>query len=117
MKTEVNVKLPDGHTQVCVWPKTLLEESDIGEFEQFFLDEFGTRAKYLETLVTMPDMENGHNVQGTGGRSDVFFSIHNEDVAKFAVPRLGYEIKWVEDFIDNGGDTIHPLRIKKYKTW
>ena len=112
-----NVKLPEDHTQVCVWPGTLVKDSEIQDFEKFFLDEMKVRVKYLEISVTMPDMENGHNVKGTGGRHDVFFSVHSEDVGKFAIPRLSMGIKWVEDFIDNGGLTIHPERIEGYRTW
>jgi len=114
---EKNVKLIEGHSQVCVWPGTLLGDASTEDFEKFLLEEFGVRAKYLETLETMPDMENGHNVKGTGGRSDLFFSVNNEDVGKFAIPRLAAGIKWVEDFIDNGGLTIHPERINEYRTW
>ena len=114
---EKNVKVPEGYSQVCVMPGVDMTGTSKEEFAEFFLEKMGVRVIYLEEIKTMPDMENGHNVQGTGGRNDVFFCVNGEDVGKFAVPRLSMGIKWIEDFIDNGGLTIHPLRIEEYRTW
>ena len=113
----MNVEIKEGFSQVCVWPGTLVGEDKVEDFENFMKNEVGAEVQYLEEIKTMPDMENGHNVQGTGGRNDVFFCVNGEDVGKFAVPRLSMGIKWIEDFIDNGGLTIHPLRIEEYRTW
>jgi len=111
-----NVKLPEDHSQVCVWPGVLLGDAPIEEFEDYLKEELGIRVKYLETLMSGPDIELGKEVPETGGRSDIFFSIHKEDVSKFAIPRLSTGIKWLGDFIDNGGLEIHPKRIKDYKS-
>jgi hypothetical protein len=51
-------------------------------------------------LFTNPDLdERSRPIAATGGRSDVFFYIHDEDITKFAVPRLGLGIRWWEDVV------------------
>jgi hypothetical protein len=86
--------------QLCVWPGTLLDEEQIPDFEKFFLDEMGTRVKYHTQIKTNPDLDSsGNPVPETGGRSDVFFYVHSEDVSRFAVPRLQMGIRWWEDVI------------------
>jgi hypothetical protein len=109
---------PKEFVQVCVWPGTLVGKEKIKEFEAFMKTTFGARVKYLEEIITCPDMKNGHPVPKTGGRSDVFFSIHNADISKFAVARLQYGIRWVEDVLANEGKTsVYPESVLKYKTW
>lgn len=91
-------------SQVCVWESTLVGEGKkVDEFVEFIAEEFGTRAVYLEEVVTGP------GDAGEGGRNDVFFAIHNDDVAKFAVPRMAYGIRWIEDVFDNHSErgTLH----------
>lgn len=111
--------LPEPFQQVCVWPGTILEKDQVGEFEQWVADEFGTRVKYLETVVTGPDLdENGKPVLGTGGRHDLMFAVHSEDVGKFAVPRLKAGMRWLEDIYLNGHGHIYPDRVKEqYWCW
>lgn len=105
-------------TQVVVWPGTLVGQSNVADFEKFILDELGTRVEYLEEVVTYPDMDdNGQPVEGTGGRNDLFFAVHKEDIAKFAVPRLAYGMRWIEDVYGNGHGDLYPLRISHYRTW
>lgn len=94
--------------QLCVWPGTLLEDSQIQDFENFFLEEMGVRVKHEKTLQTNPDFDtNGRPVPETGGRSDVFFRIHDEDVNKFAIPRLNLGIRWWEDVIKYNEGNAH----------
>ncbi len=110
----------EGFTQVVVWPGTTCKEESIKDFEQFILDEFGTRAQYLEQISTKPDLDsNGRAVPDTGGRIDLFFAIHQDDIGKFAVPRLGYGMRWIEDSIStaNGGNVLYPEYVKDYCTW
>ena len=74
------------------------------EFEEFFHDE-GFRVKYATEFKTLTG--NG----GEGGRQDVLFYIHDEDVKKFAMYRLKREgMSWWEDAIDNE-NKIFPERI------
>ena len=115
-----NVKRKDNFTQVCIWPGTLMNEEQIPEFEEWFKEEFGTRVQYLESIETAPDRdENGYQVEGTGGRHDVFFAVHSEDGGKFAIPRLGMGIRWVEDAVSsiNGGNRLYPARVNYYCSW
>lgn len=86
-------------TQLCVWPGTVLGDSTPKDLEDFFLNEMGVRVKYHTEVETLPDVENGVPVEGTGGRNDLFFFVHDEDITKFAIPRLQMGIRWWEDVI------------------
>lgn len=104
--------MEENFTQLCVWPGTILGNNTIEQFEQFFIDTFhGTRIKFSEIVITIPDMEKGKPVPDTGGRSDIFFYVHNEDVEKFAVSRLVYGIRWWEDVVQNESHLIYPEEI------
>ena len=106
-------------TQLCVWPGSLVAGDDpafttsrIKDFESFMANKFkGTRVKYIEEVKTLPDKENGITVPKTGGRNDVFFYVHTEDLGKFAVPRLAYGIRWWEDVVENGNHLIYPKEV------
>ena len=97
--------------QLCVWPATLLEENQIQDFINFFQEDMGVRVEYKTTLLTNPDLDaKGNPEPDTGGRHDVFFYIHDEDVMKFAVPRLSLGIRWWEDVIKyNDNSHLYPL--------
>lgn len=86
-------------TQLCVWPGTVLGDSTPKDLEDFFLNEMGVRVKYHTEVETLPDVENGKAVPDTGGRNDLFFFVHSEDITKFAIPRLQMGIRWWEDVI------------------
>ena len=88
------------YTQLCVWPGTILGDSTPQDLENFFLDEMETRIKFHAEVQTLPDMdENRTPDPETGGRTDVFFYVHSDDVASFAVPRLKMGIRWWEDVV------------------
>lgn len=116
MKTKNVVQRPD-FSQVCVWPAVLVGSDSIEEFETFMQTEFDARIQYLEEIKTAPDTLNGFPIEDTGGRNDVLFAIHTEDVPKFAIKRLPYGIRWIEDVYGNGGGDLYPARIANYKTW
>jgi hypothetical protein len=101
--------------QLCVWEGTLVGKEEIKSFEKFFKDEMGTRVKYVEEVETLPTP----NVEGTGGRNDVFFYVHDNDIDKFSVPRLSMGIRWWEDVLGNGGGVLYKEEVlTKYpKTW
>lgn len=112
---DTNVERNEGFTQVCVWHSTIVGEEKIDDFVEWLGTEFGIRAQYLEEIQTTPDMAHGHPVDGTGGRNDVFFAVHQEDVAKFAVPRLKYGIRWLSDAIAFVKDAqLYPDRVRGY---
>ena len=102
--------------QLCVWPGTIVGSDKIEEFEKFMADNFrGTRVKYCEEVLTLPTP----NEPGTGGRTDLFFKVHDEDVGQFAIPRLVFGIRWWEDVLGNGNGYLYPQEIlDKYpKLW
>lgn len=114
---EKNVEKLEGYDQVCVWPGTYLEEKDVEKFESFFKDAFQTRVQFLEQIETFPSTDdNGNDIEGTGGRTDIFFAVHNDDVLKFAVKRLELGIRWIEDVLDpsNYQSKIYPDRVYNY---
>ena len=113
----MNKQLNPGFEQVCVWPGTLVGADKTAEFEAFVLENLGTRIQYLEEVQTAPDYKNGYPVEGTGGRNDVLFAVHNDDVMKFAVPRFQYGMRWLEDVYGNGGGDLYPERIAQYQCW
>ena len=90
----------ENYTQLLVWPGTALGDSKPEELESFFLDEMKTRIKFHSEVQTLPDIdENGNPDPETGGRNDLFFYVHTDDVATFAVPRLQMGIRWWEDVV------------------
>ena len=111
-----NVVKKENFNQVCVWSNTIVSEGDISQFEKWLQFGFGIRGQFLEDYRTLPDREDGLIVEGTGGRPDILFAIHDEDVSKFALPRLKYGIRWIEDALDNDPE-IYEERISKYRTW
>ena len=106
-----------------VWHATIVQEGKEKEFEEFCLKELGVRVKFIETIKTSPDMKDGFPIEGTGGRSDVFFYIHSDDIGKFAVQRfkMGHECpRWIEDVLDNMASreqNLYPERVKELRTW
>jgi hypothetical protein len=100
-------------TQLCVWQGVVLDGFTIQEFEEWMLETFGTRIKYETEVKTLPDLDyNGRPVPDTGGRNDVFFFAHAEDIKKFAVPRLEAGIRWWEDVVSyNNNGYLYPKSI------
>jgi hypothetical protein len=90
----------EDYKQLCVWPGTLLGESTPQAFEQYFLDAMGVRVKYHTEVRTLPDLDKyGNPISDTGNRNDLFFYVHGDDTAKFAIPRLSMGIRWWEDVV------------------
>ena len=102
--------------QLCVWPGTVVGKDEITALETFFKDEMGVTIKYETEVKTLPDTPG---CTETGGRNDVFFYIADDDIMKFAVPRLSMGIRWYEDVLGNGGGKLYPTEVlEKYeKTW
>lgn len=113
----IKERLPN-YTQVCVFPALLVDENKIQEFTDQIKEKFDTRVQYLETILTKPDLDDPEN---TGGRSDVFFAVHKDDIEKFAVKRLQYGIRWIEDVLSNVNgyhlNPLYPEYVKGYKSW
>lgn len=113
----IKERLPN-YTQVCVFPGLIVDEDKIQEFVDQIKEVFDTRVQYLETITTKPDVDDPEN---TGGRLDVFLAVHQDDIAKFAVRRLQYGIRWIEDILSNANgyhlNPIYPEYVEGYKTW
>lgn len=93
--------------QLCVWPATEVGKERVKEFVKFMKDEFKSRVQYVDEVI----LKNGRN--------DLFFYIHDDDINKFAVPRLSYGIRWWEDVLLNGHGRDYPEEFLKShpKTW
>jgi hypothetical protein len=87
--------LENQFTQLCVWPGTTLGDNTEEDFITFMKNEFDVRAKFAEIVITNGSIERNEE----GGRHDLFFFVHNEDVDKFAVKRLAIGIRWWEDVV------------------
>ena len=115
-----NVKRKQCYNQVCVWSGMLIERGLEKEFEKFILEKFDTRAQFLETITTLPNTEGEDSLE-SGGRLDVFFAVHEDDVVKFAIKRLAFGIRWIEDVLSNMNEyyknPIYPNRVMEYKSW
>jgi len=114
-----NVQRKPGFKQVCVWPACVVGVDKAAEFETFMQENFKVRVQYLEEIKTFPDTKMGVTVPETGGRNDLFFAVHNDDVEKFAIPRLQAGIRWIEDVLAscNYHCMIYDERVHDYKSW
>ena len=93
--------MQNNFTQLCVWPGTVLGDSTPEEFTEAMAQMFnGVRIKYDTEVSTLPDLDEGGNpISETGGRNDLFFYVHSDDIGNFAVPRLKAGIRWWEDVV------------------
>ena len=111
----------ENFNQLCVWQGTFLGESSPQDLVDFFKEEMGTRIKFEQEVLTNPDLdEKGEIIEGTGDRNDLLFYVHDEDITKFAVPRLKMGIRWWEDVISyNDNSHLYSKEvIEKYPiTW
>ena len=104
------------YNQLCVLQGTIMPEGGAKELETFFKNEMGVKVKFETEVKTLPDTPG---CTETGGRNDIFFYIADDDIGKFAVPRLSMGIRWYEDVLGNGGGKLYPTEIlEKYpNTW
>lgn len=109
------------YSTLCVWHGVILKDEEgnelsVADFEKFIADNCGgARIKFADQVKTLPDMVDGEPVPETGGRNDVFFYIHDDDVLNFSTARLQFGIRWWEDVLLNGGGVLYPKEfLKKY---
>jgi len=103
VKKDIRIK-KDDYKQLCVWPGTIIgDEIKQIEFVKFMEKEFDVRIKYESEETTNPDPGNPES----GGRLDAFFYVHDDDVGKFAVPRLKAGIRWWEDIFFNNQEYLY----------
>ena len=104
---KVEDKEKDQFNQLCILEGTLFPEGGVKEFKKFFKDEMGVRVKFENQVKTLPDET------GPGGRNDLFFYIHDDDIGKFAVPRLSMGVRWWEDVLGNGNGKLYDEDVLK----
>ena len=73
----------------------------------------GVTVKFETQVKTLPDTPK---CTKTGDRNDIFFYIADDDIGKFAVPRLQMGIRWWEDVLGNGASNLYTEEfLEKYK--
>jgi len=107
MKMSKEIELKQDHDQVCVWLATVIQNAkdpmSVEDFEDYMLVELDYRVQYMFEYKTLPDNS------GEGGRNDVVFALHNDDVNRMMGDRLirfGGDIKWYNDYKNNYGKQI-----------
>tara|TARA_R110000824_G_scaffold205614_1_gene390530 strand:- start:165 stop:506 length:342 start_codon:yes stop_codon:yes gene_type:complete len=80
----------------------------LSELAKILPKMFDCRFKMAEAYETLPGND------GEGGRRDVLFYVHGDDIGKFAVPRLEYGISWWEDAVANEKEIIPNEILTKY---
>lgn len=110
LEWDLDKERDEGYTQFCVWPATVVEEGDEERLQEFMKDKFNLEHDIHITgcVVTEPDKKNGEVVEDTGGRIDFLFFVHDDDISRFAVPRLMMGIRWWEDVVGNKSHKIYP---------
>jgi hypothetical protein len=105
-------------SQVVVWEGIVIGDL-VEQFVEFCATEFnGARVKYIREIETNPDVnEFGAPMKGTGGRNDVLFAIHEDDVPKFAVKRIGWGMRWLDDVYGNGNGYLYPADVRELLSW
>lgn len=97
------------YQQLCVLQGITDSLSDL---KSLIETDFGVRIRMADEFETIADDD------GPGGRRDVLFYIHHDDVMKFAVPRLQVGIRWFEDVLGNGAKNLPEWVLEKYtNTW
>jgi hypothetical protein len=94
------------YQQIVCWEGTELGVDEEAMFVTFVQEELALQhdVQVIGTVKTLP----GRN--GPGGRIDLFFFIHNDDVPRAATRRLKFGMRWINDCIapENGGPGIYP---------
>tara|TARA_R110002050_G_scaffold290134_1_gene443459 strand:- start:884 stop:1207 length:324 start_codon:yes stop_codon:yes gene_type:complete len=99
--------------QLCVLQGTIMPDGGAEELEKFFKEEMGVTVKFETQVKTLPDTPE---CTETGDRNDIFFYIADDDIGKFAVPRLQMGIRWWEDVLGNGASNLYTEEfLEKYK--
>ena len=107
------IKVMNKFNQLCVLQGTIMPDGGAKELENFFKEQMGVTVKFETQVKTLPDTPE---CTETGGRNDLFFYIADDDVGKFAVPRLQMGIRWWEDVLGNGASNLYTEEfLEKYK--
>jgi hypothetical protein len=107
------------YNQVCVAIAFPVKDFD-PEFQMFthFMEKVAQiRIQPLEVVETYPNRDEfGMIIPDTGGRKDLIFAIHDNDVDKFAIARKLLPIFFIEEALGRlaGKYSIYPTRLRGY---
>jgi len=93
------------YIQVCVLPKSHLGEDQGVDFERFFLDNYGFKVKYIDTIL-YSEKDQVY--------PDILFYINEEEINRFAIPRFFMGIEWFEEYVDQYPERYSKELIVKY---
>lgn len=94
------------YVQEVVWVGTVLGDSSVEDFEDFFLDKLGFHVKYVEEFGMTGELNGIHCI---------IFKIASEDLSRFTLFRIKTnDMKWIEDFWDNETNNIPCEIYEKY---
>lgn len=100
--------MDDDFKQLCVIQGCKLGESTEDDFINIFKKDFGVRVKFCEEVITNGSKERNEE----GGRTDIFFYIHDDDILDFAFKRIAFGVRWWEDVVVyNDGAYLYPQAI------
>lgn len=105
-------KVEDEDGVLTLWPGTPVREADLygpKSLHLFFEKAFGIQVKPVGCVTTLPDIEDGETVEGTGGRIDFFFFVKVADVPNFCLKRFAFGMRWWQDVYFNEMEHIYPL--------
>lgn len=90
------------YQQVVVWPSTLLGDASPEDF-----------AKWIETEFNGTRIKDAIEYKVNNTRTDLVFRVSAKDIPKFAVARLSYGMRWLEDVMNNDNCYRPPLGYKR----
>lgn len=100
--------LTNPFTQLCVIHGCTLGGHSPKDFEAFMMENFKVRAKFEAEVETLPDLnEKGKPVPETGGRIDLFFYAHKDDIPSFSTKRFEMGVRWWEDVVKYNNNNGH----------
>lgn len=98
----------EGFTQLCVWENCILKPEEVADFVDFVRTQCQTRVRVVGCVETLP------GAGGPGGRVDLLFYAHSEDITKLAARKFVLRMRWWEDVLENLGPhkTIYPQELR-----
>ncbi|MFZ2657877.1 MAG: hypothetical protein WAX69_23290 [Victivallales bacterium] len=90
------------YKRIAIWPGATCgtEEKEVKEFESWALRVWKVRIRFLENVYT-PDRDVfGDTIEGNPGKTDLFFTVHEDDLEKFEPSRLIAGINWFKDMLN-----------------
>lgn len=94
MWTRTSVRKHGAYQTVCLWPGTSIRPGEVPDFVDFICKEFET----VHPIEVIGNVKTRAGHGGPGGRLDLLFLVHDDDVMKFAnSKRSELGIRWWSD--------------------